>query len=332
MPERTTFNLHRMTEAEARAYLEAIRWPEGAFCPHCGSVNVKRLEGKAAARGVYKCREKECRKQFTVTVGTVFERSHIPLAHWVYAITSMCASKKGISALQLSRELGITYKSAWFMCHRVRYMMNRDPMRTMLKGVVEADETYVGGKARNRNREAKPSNKRGRGAPNKTPVAAVVERGGEVRARVVTDVTAESLGAVLRDNVDTSAILMTDDHRPYRSIGREFARHRIVRHSHGEYVRKDRAGEPTITTNTIEGFFSILKRGVMGTFHNISRQHLPRYLDEFTFRYNARKISDAERTAKAIKGAEGKRLTYRQPRATALVARHARLEKPSKRA
>ncbi len=306
--------LCRMSEDEARAFLEGIRWPNGPVCPHCGSQNIKRLEGKATRPGVFKCREKGCRKQSTVTVGTIFQGSKIALRDWVYAFASMCASKKGISALQLQRELGLQYRSAWFLAHRVRWAMRQEPLRGMLRGVVECDETWVGGKPRKHYKRYERRMAKAEGNPipktTKTPVLALVERGGRVHSRAVTEVTAPRLKSAIRELVDPDATVMTDENRAYQGIGAEFAGgHKTVNHSEKEYFRHaDGAG-----INEAESYFALLKRGVYGTFHNVSKTHLQRYCDEFDFRWNHRDISDFERTKAAIKMADGKRLTYRPP-------------------
>lgn len=296
-------------EEAAREYLEGVRWPNGPVCPRCGADKPYALVARATSKkpgraGLYKCRAKECRKQFTVTVGTIMERSHIPLSTWLLAFHLMSSSKKGFSAHQMHREFGLDYKSAWFMAHRIREAMKRPPLSGKLKGIVEADETYVGGKPR-----AYEKGKMGRPGPTskKTPVLSLVERSGDVRSFHVERVTAETVRPILREHIEQSAHLMTDDFNPYRGMGREFASHETVNHFQKEYAR----GETH--TQTIEGFFSILKRGINGTFHHVGRKHLHRYLSEFDFRYNARKVGDGERTERAIRGAEGRRLTYKAP-------------------
>ncbi len=290
------------TDDAAREHLERLRWPEGPTCPHCGATDVYRLTARPSSRkgcrkGLLKC--KACRKQFSVTVGTIFEDSHIPLAKWFAAIYLMNASKKGVSAHQIHRMLGITYKSAWFMCHRIRYAMAQPPLQSKLSGIVEADECYIGGRKRGEIGRPGPKNS------TKTPVVALVERGGRVRSFRTDRVTAENLAEVLRDNVEAEARLMTDENNAYRAIGREFASHETVNHKYREYARGD------VTTNTIEGYFGLLKRGINGTYHQVGPHHLHRYLAEFDFRYNHRKLTDGDRTEAAIRGSEGKRLTYR---------------------
>jgi len=281
-------------ENEARKYLESIRWTNGVVCPHCGSDEKHYpLKGKATREGVWKC--KKCRKQFSVTVGTVFERSHIPLNKWLLAAFLLSSSKKGMSAHQLHRMLNVTYKTAWFMFHRLRYAMDKK-QSAKIKGIVEADETYVGGKGHG---------KRGRGAENKTPVFALVERHGNVISMPVQRVTGENLKSIIRQNVEKSATVMTDDFLSYRGLGKNFASHGVINHGRKEYVRGN------IHTNTIEGYFSLLKRGIVGVYHHVGKQHLHRYLSEFNFRYNAREIDDAERSMLALCGIEGKRLMYR---------------------
>ena len=296
----------KLDENGARDYLEALRWPNGPVCPHCQGTNAVKLAGKSTRPGLYKCKNKECRKQFTVTVGTIFERSHIPLRHWVIAFHLMCATKKGVSAHQIHRSVGCAYKSAWFMCHRIRHAMKQGPMAPKMTGVVEADETYVGGKHR-------PGSKNGRGTA-KDPVFALVERGGEVRAHAIPRVTANNLRSHLMDNVDTAATLVTDECKSYTKLGRQFARHGIIRHSDKVYVKGD------IHTNTIEGFFSLVKRGIYGNFHHTSKEHLQRYMDEFAFRYNHRKTEDGARRDAAVRATGGKRLTYKAPVARAATS------------
>lgn len=293
-----TSQLSRITEDEARMMLENIRWPNGVVCPHCNSFNTITLSGRSTRPGVKKCRD--CRRQFTVTVGTIFEGSHISLRNWVYAFGRMCASKKGISALQLQRELGTTYKTAWFICHRIRYAMKDTNTGAKLMGTVEVDETYVGGKPR-----YKGHSKRGRGT-KKTPVLALIERKGRARTRVICNVTSNTLKGSIRQHVDSNAKIMTDDNPSYNGIGAEFSSgHESVNHSAKEYARKDGAN-----INTAESYFAIMKRGIYGTFHHVSKEHLQRYCNEFDFRWNHRKINDGERTIAALAMTEGKRLTY----------------------
>jgi len=294
-----------LSEDEARETLERILWPNGPACPHCGAVeNLTRLQGKAHRTGVFQCNN--CHDQFTVTVNTIFEDSHIPLRKWLMAFALLCSAKKGISALQLQRELKLgSYRTAWHMAHRIRHAMSKEPLAGLLRGTVEVDETYVGGKPRPQ--AGAPKAKRGRGT-KKTPIVALVERGGKVRARKVERVDGATLKAAIRENVDRSATIMTDEWPAYRAIGTEFAGgHKAVNHGQGEYARGD------AHVNTAESYFALLKRGVMGSFHHISKQHLDRYCDEFSFRWDHRKTTDSERTIEAIKGAEGKRLSYRDP-------------------
>lgn len=286
-------------ETKAREHLEALRWPSGPFCPHCGEAeNVTRLEGASHRPGLHQCNS--CRQHFSVTVGTLFERSHIPLHKWMLAFHLMAASKKGMSAHQLHRMLGITYKSAWFMAHRIREAMKR-PERPKVGGkgkIVEADETFWG---------TKPNAKIGRGGyQHKNTIVALVERSGDVRAFHVPDCTVKSVKKVLDENAERDSHLMTDDARHYRKMGREFAKHSSVNHTAKEYVRGD------AHTNTIEGFFSILKRGLVGTYHQVGCQHLQRYVTEFDFRYNHRLMSDVERATAMLQGIDNKRLTYRR--------------------
>lgn len=307
LSDMAAIDVGRLTENEARAILEAIRWPDGPICPHCGAKNVSRLQSEKVRDGLFQCNG--CRKQFTVILGTVMQGSHITLRQWVQAFHSMCSHKKGVSALQLQRNLGLhSYQSAWFLAHRIRLAMRADPFASKLKGIVEVDETYVGGKPRKGRRDEKGNlivNKRGRGT-KKTPVMALVERDGRVRTRVVEHVNAGNLKAAIREQVHSTAAIQTDELNLYTGIGKEFdGGHQTVNHSQGEYARGK------VNTNTAESFFALLKRGVHGTFHHVSKTHLHRYCDEFAFRWGERKVNDGQRTVKAIKGAEGKRLVYK---------------------
>jgi transposase-like protein len=295
-------------ESAAVAHLEASRWPQGVTCPHsdCGSDNVTKMGGKTQA-GMFLCNS--CRDKFTVRTGTVWERSHIPLHKWLLATHLMASSKKGISAHQLHRMLGITYKSAWFMAHRIREAMApasdapADPMGGEGK-VVEMDETYVGKK---RGRKLSGKNHPGN---IKHTVVALVERGGSVRSFHVKDVPSKKMAReIMFANADKRSDIVTDESPIYPAAGANYVQHSSVNHSAKEYVRGD------IHTNTIEGVFSIFKRGMIGTYHHCGEQHLQRYLNEFDFRYSNRTklgFNDATRAARILKGAEGKRLTYRQ--------------------
>lgn len=271
--------------------------------------NATELRGKSHRPGLYKCHD--CQKPFTATIGTLYERSHIPLHKWLLATHLLCASKKGMSAHQLWRMLGFgSYRTAWFMAHRIREGMTTLPRAGGFGGpdkVVEVDETYVGG--RGKNRAYKPT-------PKKQAVVALVEREGEVRSFHVANVTAKTLRPIIVKHASRKSSIMTDESVVYPTIGREFAGHHAVNHSADEYVRLG----GFVHTNTVESFFSILKRGITGTYHQISEAHLHRYLAEFDFRHNTRIAlggTDATRAAKAVKGIEGKRLTYRQPREAA---------------
>lgn len=292
---------HFQDADKARQYLEAVRWPSGPVCPHCGSAEGHyQLQGKAHRPGLWKC--KDCREQFSVTVGTVFERSKIALNVWLQAVYLLCSSKKGISAKQLERTLGVTYKTAWFMAHRIREAMTTNPTGLLGGGggIVEADETYWG---------KKPGTIKRRGCAHKNPVVSLVERGGKVRSFHVANVKATTIKEILVSNMDKSANLMTDEASAYTIVGREFASHGVVNHGSKEYSRGNNH------TNTIEGYFSIFKRGMVGTYHKCGEQHLQRYANEFDFRYNHREklgFDDIQRTEAALKGIAGKRLTYRR--------------------
>lgn len=300
------------TEESAREYFERIRWPEGPFCPHCGNCDEARIYKVTAnvatkvRAGLYKCAE--CRETFTVTVGTVMEDSHIPLNKWLMAFYMMCASKTQVSALQLQRQLELgSYRTAWFLCHRIRYALKEvDPGGgAMLRGTVEADETYIGGRRRGR----------GRGyVGNKTPVVSLIERGGRVRSRVVEKVTGEALSRLLHANVHKRTRLHTDESQVYTEIGKAFAAHETVNHAAEEYARRDATTGRLITTNTAEGFFGNTKRSLDGTHHHISAGHLPLYLAEVDYKYNTRKLSDGARTVAGIRLLEGKRLMLRRPK------------------
>jgi transposase-like protein len=289
-------------EAKAIAHLEASRWPDGPYCPYCGSFNVHRMGGKTQA-GYFLCND--CREKFTARVGSVMERSHIPIHKWLLAMHLMAASKKGMSAKQIERMLGISYKSAWFLCMRIREAMT-EPTADPIGGegkIIESDETFVGGKKKNVHK--------GKPEPKKHAVHALVERGGKAHVKHVADVTAKTLRKNLRKLADRNSELHTDEALAYHWMGaKEFASHKTVNHSEDEYF-KDGVG-----IQSAESFFAILKRGVYGVFHSVSEQHLQRYCDEFQFRWNHRSslgVEDFERAAAILKGIEGKRLTYRRP-------------------
>lgn len=293
--------LAQMTEDQARTMLEKIRWPEGVYCPHCGSVGVTALRGKKHRPGVYQCND--CRQQYTVTVGTIMHRSKLPLKTWIMAFYLMCSSKKGLSALQLQRQLRLgSYKTAWHLCHRVRHAMQNGPLAGMLGaggGVVEADETYIGGKPRRGQKSVQ-----GRGT-SKTAVAALVDREGGVRAKVVERVDGPTLKGFVRDNVDPSATVCTDGFTSYKGLDQHVAGHESVNHSADEFVVGD------IHVNTAESYFALIKRQYVGAHHHYSKKYMDRYVAETSFRWEHRKESDWERTVEALRQAPGVRLTYR---------------------
>ncbi|MCV3243767.1 IS1595 family transposase [Mesorhizobium sp. ZC-5] len=298
----------------ARIHLEAQRWPHGPNCPHCGNADATRItkmEGKAHRPGLYNCME--CREQFTVTVGTVFERSKIALNKWLLATFLLSSSKKGMSSHQLHRMLGVTYKTAWFMAHRIREAMKEDVKSAGPLGgegkTVEADETYFGPKdtVKKRTIRGKPSNS------SKRSIVALVERGGKARMFHVDRATTASVRDVLVRNADRKSTLFTDESNFYTFTGKEFADHATVKHTGGEYVRYE--ADRVVHTNTIEGVFSVFKRGMIGVYQHCGEAHLHRYLAEFDFRYNRRtalKVSDNERHDQLLAMIEGKRLTYRR--------------------
>jgi len=298
-------------EEAAREHFEALRWPDGRSCPHCGTVgNSTLLQGKSTRPGLYKC--KDCRKPFTATMGTVYERSHIPLHKWLLATHLMCASKKGMSAHQLHRMLGFgSYRTAWFMAHRIREGMRPVGGEPMGGGgtPVEVDETFIGHDILN-----PPEHDKKAGIHNMNKVLSLVDRAtGEARSFVVTDLRMSTILPILDANIAREAILLTDEAPRYTAIGFNFAAHGVVNHGKDEYVS---FANPTIHTNTVEGFYSIFKRGMRGIYQHCASRHLHRYVGEFDFRYSnriANGVDDKARAAKAIMGTVGKRLTYRQP-------------------
>jgi transposase-like protein len=293
---------HFATDEQARTYLEAWLWTNGPTCPRCKSNDPERVYAMKSASvrpGLFNC--KDCRRQFTVTVGTIFEDSHIPLRKWLVAWYLLCSSKKGMSSLQMQRILGLgSYRTALFMTHRIRHALRDTVYTDKLTGAVEVDETYVGGKRIGFGNKA--------GWDNKIPVVALVERGGRVRSQVMERVTGKNLKNAIRENVLVCSDVHTDDNNKYRGLGPKYT-HRVVKHKVKEYARRE-DGQVT-HTNTVEGYFSLLKRGVIGTFHQVSKKHLPLYLAEFDHRYNHRKVTDGERTVAGLVKAKGKRLTYK---------------------
>lgn len=316
-------------EDAAREYLESSRWPAGPVCPHCGVVgNAYELDGKTTRKGLYKCGS--CRQPFTVTIGTIFEDSHIPLHKWLLAIHLMCSSKKGISAHQLWRNLWDvdpetgkqkgSYRTAWFMAHRIRWALGQEPMASKLSGIVEVDETYVGGKLRTGayGYEWSPGGRpkpqpRGRRhkLDNKAAVVSILQRDGQVRSKHVERVTAENLKPIVDAVVEESAHIMTDSSTALKSTptGRK---HSQVNHTAKEYVRHEDG--VVVTTNTVEGYFATLKRGINGVYHHVGKHYLDQYLREFDFRYNVRPMDDTKRVALTVKKTEGKRLMLKTPK------------------
>jgi transposase-like protein len=286
-------------ETVAIAWVEARVWPKGPVCPHCGGFDrIGKMKGKATRIGLYKCYQ--CRKQFTVKVGTVFEDSHVPMNIWLQAMYLLCSSKKGISSNQLSRTLGVTLKTAWFMSHRIREAMRVVGLPPMggAGETVEADETFIG--------RIEGEKKRRGGWGHKNAVLTLVQRGGGARSFHIEDTSVGQVHSIVRNNVARETALMTDEARHYDDVGRAFASHETVKHSDDEYVRYE--GDRIISTNTVEGYYSIFKRGMKGVYQHCSEKHLHRYLAEFDFRYSNRVrlgVDDVERTIRAVKGIVG---------------------------
>ena len=298
----------------AREVIERLMWPSGPHCPHCGSLEkIGKIEGKSARPGLYYCGA--CKKQFTVTVGTIFERSKVPLSKWLFAIHLLASSKKGMSSNQFGRMLGVTVQTAWFMSHRIREAM-RDGALSPMGGagsIVEIDETFIGKKEGIEVRQ---------GAWHKNAVLTLVERGGKARSFHISNVTKEEILPIVRANLKRESHVMTDEAARYAKLGDEFADHHAVDHSRGEYGYTDRVTGVKVNTNTMEGYYSIFKRGMKGVYQHCSEKHLHRYLAEFDFRYsNCVKlgVDDAPRAAMIVKGAKGKRLMYRRPEESPLA-------------
>jgi len=305
---------HFKDDDAARELIESLRWPDGPVCSHCGSINhAYAVTGRA---GLFRCAEPECRKDFTVTTGTVMERSKVPLHKWMIAFYLINASKKGVSAHQLHRTLGVTYQTAWFMAHRIREAM-RDGGLTPMGGagkVVEADETYFGtipeARMRKIKKDGRPMSSKRSGPGKKYAIVSLVERGGRARSFHPALADGENVTKIVRENIHRETRLHTDESNLYHRVGKEFVAHETVKHADDEYVRGD------VTTNTVESYFSVFKRGMRGIYQHCDEKHLHRYLAEFDHRYNHRiglGFNDADRMNVAIKGVGGKRLTYRQP-------------------
>jgi transposase-like protein len=292
-----------VNEAQAGAFLETQRWGDCPACPRCGDVTVYPMMGRDGQRNKdYRWRCLGCKEMFTVRTGTIFEETRLPLRVWVYALWKACSSKKGISALQLSREMEITHKSALFVLRRIRHGIG-DTEQPRMKGTVEVDELYVGGKPR-----YKGTSLPGKGS-NRTPVVGIVQRGGNVSFRMMERVTSMNIASFIAENADLTCRVITDEAPIYKFVGKHFeGGHEVVTHSAKEYVRKG----TDVHSNTVEGVFSLIRRGMMGTFHSVSRKHLPNYLNEFQFRWNTRKLDDGQRVSAAIKAIDGKRLQYRE--------------------
>lgn len=291
-------------ETACRNYLELILWKGVPVCPHCGCKNEDhyKLKVKGVFKGMYKC--KDCKERFTVTIGTIFEGSHIDLRKWFIAVYIFSSHKKGISSHQLARDLGITQKSAWFMLGRIRYAFQSKSLSTKMEGVIQADESFFGGKNKNRHADKKVLESQGRSVKDKTPVLGMMKMGGEVHLSVVPDTKAKTLKPIIEKLVEQGSIVVTDEWPAYKGLSTQYS-HVVINHRDNEYVRG------AFHTNTIEGFWSLLKRGIYGIYHQVSPKHLHRYCDEFAFRYNSRKNGSTERFDVSLKRTEG-RLTYKQ--------------------
>ena len=299
MKNLTFSRISNLTENQVREYLERIRWTDGVYCPHCGIEGAYKLNPKEGSKrpvrpGTWKCKDKHCRKQFTVRVGMLFESSNIPLKKWLMAISLLCSSKKGISSHQLHRMLGVTYKTAWFLSHRIRLAMDRDISSDKLSGIVEIDVGFVGGK------------ERGYHKTHKSRVVVLVERNGRAKAVITDKVTSNNMTQILKEYVDKSASLYTDGEGAFKRPGESFKEHLWTT----EYKYKGRPIH-SLHINNADNFIGILKRGLTGVYQHVSKQHLHRYLSEFGFRHSLRDVKDEERTTEAVKGLEGKRMYCR---------------------
>ena len=292
------------TDNACREYLEMIRWNGVPTCPHCGTVNENhyRLKTKGEFTGLYKC--KDCKERFTVTVKTMFEGSHISLRKWFIAVYIFSSHKKGISSHQLAKDLGITQKSAWFMLGRIRNAYEGKPLTDKIDGAFMADETFIGGKNKNRHQDKKVAESQGRSCKDKTPVFGIMQTGGNVHTTVVPDTKAKTLKPIIAALIEKGAIIVTDEWGSYNGLSKDYA-HIVINHNENEYVRGG------FHTNGIENFWSLLKRGLYGIYHHASAKHLHRYTTEFQYRYNSRKVSDNERFDFTLKNIDN-RLSYKQ--------------------
>jgi transposase-like protein len=290
-------------EAGCRNYLEKILWNNIPVCPHCGEENKDhyKLKTKGEFKGLYKC--KGCRERFTVTVGSIFEGSHAPLRKWFIAMFIFASHKKGISSHQLAKDIGVTQKTAWFMLHRIRFAFNNKP-KVKFTGVTQMDETFIGGKSKNKHVDKRTAESQGRSVKDKTPIFGMVNNGGDVHLTVIPDTKAKTIKPIINEMVAKGSIVITDEWGAYNGLNKDYS-HSVINHKNNEYVRGG------FHTNNIENFWSLLKRGIYGIYHQTSPQHLHRYCNEFSHRYNTRKMKDSDRFDMALKNVDG-RLTYKQ--------------------
>ncbi len=303
----TEFHEHFRDEKACYEFLESLRWPNGKACPHCGSVkDPYKVKPRGRFKDIpsYRCSEKGCDLPFTVRTGSIFQGSKVELKKWLQAAYELSVSKKGISSVELGERIGTSQKTAWLINHKLRAML-KDTAPELLTGMVEADESYFGGRESNKHRNKRQTKVKGRGTASKRPVLGLLQRGKKIEALVVPNTTANTLLPILRDRIDKNALVVTDEFAAYNQLKRTHA-HKIVKHSSGQYV------DGVAHTNSVEGFWSLLKRGVIGTFHYVSPQHLQSYCDEFAYRYNTKDITTEKRFGDTVRRFDSAKLTYSQ--------------------